>query len=133
MYSIKGDYNVSEKLRLNALFSRQYFNSYTLVGPIPGALAEAFQEFGDSKYYRLNTDYVIKPNVLNHFTFGHNQRDLGEGPNLGLDDAFRKAIPMRRFAQPSEVADAIVFLASGRSDYITGQVLSVSGGLTMVG
>ena len=61
------------------------------MGPIPGPLAEAFQEFGDSKYYRLNTDYVIKPNVLNHFSFGHNQRDLGEGPNLGLNDAYRKA------------------------------------------
>ncbi|MGZ5176667.1 MAG: SDR family oxidoreductase, partial [Burkholderiales bacterium] len=31
-----------------------------------------------------------------------------------------------------EVADAIVFFASNRSDYVTGQVLSVSGGLTMV-
>lgn len=91
VYSIKGDYNLSEKLRFNVLFSRQYFNSYQLVGPIPGPLAEAFQEFGDSKYYRLNSDYVIKPTVLNHFTFGHNQRDLGEGPNLTLDDTYRKA------------------------------------------
>ena len=91
VYSIKGDYNVSTKLRFNALFSRQYFNSYQLVGPIPGPLAEAFQEFGDSKYYRLNADYIIKPNVLNHFSFGHNQRDLGEGPNLTLDDTYRKA------------------------------------------
>lgn len=48
-------------------------------------------------------------------------------------DAFRKAIPMRRFAQPSEVADAILFFASGRAGYVTGQVMSVSGGLTMAG
>ena len=53
--------------------------------------------------------------------------------NLRPIDAFRKAIPMRRFAQPSEVADAILFFASDRSRYITGQVLSVSGGLTMAG
>lgn len=46
-------------------------------------------------------------------------------------EAFRRAIPMRRFGKPSEVADAILFLASSRSDYITGQTLSVSGGLTM--
>ena len=82
---------LSTKLRLNGLFSRQYFNSYQLVGPIPGPLAEAFQEFGDSKYYRLNADYIVKPTVLNHFSFGHNQRDLGEGPNLTLDDAYRQA------------------------------------------
>jgi len=36
-------------------------------------------------------------------------------------------------ARPQEVADAIFFFASPRSDYITGQVLSVSGGLTMAG
>lgn len=48
-------------------------------------------------------------------------------------DAFVKAIPLRRFGQPSEVADAVAFFASSKSDYVTGQVLSVSGGLTMVG
>lgn len=48
-------------------------------------------------------------------------------------DAFRNAIPMKRFAKPSEVASAVLFFASEASDYITGQVISVSGGLTMVG
>ena len=47
--------------------------------------------------------------------------------------ALEKAIPFRRIAQPQEIADAILFFASGRSDYVTAQVLSVSGGLTMVG
>jgi 2-hydroxycyclohexanecarboxyl-CoA dehydrogenase len=50
-----------------------------------------------------------------------------------LKEAFLKAIPFRRFAQPKEIADAILFFASPRSDYITGQVLSVSGGLTFAG
>ena len=48
-------------------------------------------------------------------------------------EAFKKAIPFRRFGKPSEIADAVVFFASDRASYITGQVLSVSGGLTMVG
>lgn len=48
-------------------------------------------------------------------------------------EAFLKVIPMRRFGKPEEVADAIVFMASNRADYITGQVLSVNGGITMVG
>ncbi|MBI3447195.1 MAG: glucose 1-dehydrogenase [Magnetospirillum sp.] len=48
-------------------------------------------------------------------------------------EAFLKVIPMRRFGKPSEVADSIVFMASNRADYITGQVLSVNGGITMVG
>jgi 2-hydroxycyclohexanecarboxyl-CoA dehydrogenase len=50
-----------------------------------------------------------------------------------LKEAFLRAIPFRRFAEPQEIADAIVFFAGPRSDYITGQVLSVSGGLTFAG
>lgn len=48
-------------------------------------------------------------------------------------DLFIKAIPMRRLGKPSEVADAIAFFAGPQSAYVTGQVLSVSGGLTMAG
>lgn len=48
-------------------------------------------------------------------------------------DAFVKAIPLRRAGKPEEVADAIAFFSSSQSDYVTGQVMSVSGGLTMVG
>lgn len=48
-------------------------------------------------------------------------------------DAFRKAIPMRRFAQPAEVAGAVLYFAGDGAGYVTGQVLSVSGGLTMAG
>lgn len=43
-----------------------------------------------------------------------------------------EAIPMRRLARPEDVAAAVVFLASDEAGYITGQTLSVSGGLTMV-
>lgn len=50
-----------------------------------------------------------------------------------LREAFVRAIPFRRFAKPEEIADAVFFFASPRSDYITGQVLSVSGGLTFAG
>jgi len=50
-----------------------------------------------------------------------------------VKDALTKAIPFRRLGKPEEVADAIVFFASDRATYVTGQVLSVSGGLTMAG
>lgn len=50
-----------------------------------------------------------------------------------LKEAFAAATPMRRLAKPAEIADAILFFASGRSAFVTGQVLSVSGGLTMAG
>ncbi len=50
-----------------------------------------------------------------------------------LQAALIRAIPFRRLARPEEIADAILFFASPRSDFITGQILSVSGGLTMAG
>jgi 2-hydroxycyclohexanecarboxyl-CoA dehydrogenase len=51
--------------------------------------------------------------------------------NQKLYDALARGIPMRRIAQPSDIAPAVVFLASDAAAYITGQTLSVSGGLTM--
>lgn len=48
-------------------------------------------------------------------------------------EAFIKAIPMRRFGKPQEVAAAVAYFAAPEAEYVTGQVLSVSGGLTMVG
>ena len=50
-----------------------------------------------------------------------------------LMDAFKKAIPLGRIGQPDDLAGAIVFLSSGDASFITGQVISVSGGLTMHG
>lgn len=49
-----------------------------------------------------------------------------------LIDAVTKATPFRRPAQPEEIAEAVLFLTSPAADFITGQTLSVSGGLTMV-
>lgn len=48
-------------------------------------------------------------------------------------EAFIRAIAFRRLGKPQEIADAIAFFASSQSDYVTGQVLSVSGGLTFAG
>ncbi|MBN1447474.1 MAG: 3-oxoacyl-[acyl-carrier-protein] reductase [Bacteroidetes bacterium] len=45
--------------------------------------------------------------------------------------AFLSVIPLRRGCSPAEIADTVVFLASPKSDYITGQVLNVDGGMIM--
>jgi 3-oxoacyl-[acyl-carrier protein] reductase len=46
-------------------------------------------------------------------------------------DQMLKAIPMARFGEPEDIAKAVVFLASEEASYITGQVLSVNGGMVM--
>ncbi|MDR2188088.1 MAG: SDR family oxidoreductase [Azonexus sp.] len=53
--------------------------------------------------------------------------------NPKLKEALLKAVPLRRLAKPIEPANTIVYLATPAADFITGQVISVSGGLTMHG
>ena len=54
---------------------------------------------------------------------------------MRTDPAFEtrllKAVPMRRWGQPTEIADAILFLASPAASYITGQSLAIDGGLML--
>ena len=54
--------------------------------------------------------------------------------NLNLDDVldeWKKRIPLKHFAEPVEIAKAILFLCSDDSEYITGQILNVCGGLSI--
>lgn len=74
--------------------------------------------------YRINVNCVCP---------GPTETPLLAGRPEKFKEALAKAIPFRRFGKPQEVADAVVFLAGPRSNYITGQILSVSGGLTLAG
>jgi len=44
-------------------------------------------------------------------------------------EELQKLIPMRRFAKPEEIAEAVAFLASPGAAYITGDVININGGL----
>jgi NAD(P)-dependent dehydrogenase (short-subunit alcohol dehydrogenase family) len=48
-------------------------------------------------------------------------------------DKIAKALPLRKLGRPEDIANAVVFLASSAAGHVTGQVLSVSGGYTMIG
>ncbi len=78
VWSIKGDYNITSNSRISGLFSREFFGSPDQIGPIPGPLGHNFNSAGTNKFYRLSHDQVITPTLLNHATFGWNERSVIE-------------------------------------------------------
>jgi 2-hydroxycyclohexanecarboxyl-CoA dehydrogenase len=74
---------------------------------------------------------VVCPGATNTALFADYKQ--GAGNPEKLEEAFRRATPMGRIGEPDDLPGAILFFASDDAAYITGQVLSVSGGLTMAG
>jgi len=69
--------------------------------------------------------------TVNAITPGIIETDLIDGMPNAKREAYEQFIPMRRFGSPEDVASLVVFLASDQAAYITGQVISVDGGLHM--
>ncbi len=74
---------------------------------------------------------VVCPGVVKTDLYA-NYKQGARNPDK-LDEAFRRAIPLGRLGEPDDLHGAICFLASDDAAFITGQVISVSGGLTMAG
>lgn len=53
------------------------------------------------------------------------------GANPGLVDKLARTVPLRRLGRPEDVSGLVAYLCTDRAEYITGQTLSVSGGVTM--
>jgi 3-oxoacyl-[acyl-carrier protein] reductase len=69
--------------------------------------------------------------LVNCIAPGYVNTDMTNKLNAEQKDYFVKNIPLGRVAEPEEIADVAVFLASNASNYMTGQVLHVDGGLYM--
>jgi 3-oxoacyl-[acyl-carrier protein] reductase len=69
--------------------------------------------------------------TVNAVAPGFIETDMSEAVRNKAGDMIKKLIPMRRVGQPEDIAKVVVFLASDDSAYLTGQVLTVDGGLSL--
>lgn len=73
--------------------------------------------------------YNIKVNAISPVAMTDGTRKVFTDPKF--KDKYLELIPLRRFAEPEQIAPAVVFLASDEADYITGQIIPVDGGRTI--
>jgi 3-oxoacyl-[acyl-carrier protein] reductase len=69
--------------------------------------------------------------TVNALAPGFIETDMSEAVRNKAGDIIKKMIPMRRLGQPHDIARAAVFLAGDDAGYITGQVLTIDGGLSL--
>jgi 3-oxoacyl-[acyl-carrier protein] reductase len=69
--------------------------------------------------------------TVNAIAPGFIETDMSEAVRNKAGDLIKKMIPMKRLGQPEDIAKAAVFLASADAAYLTGQVITVDGGLSL--
>ncbi|GJL53726.1 MAG: beta-ketoacyl-ACP reductase [Nitrospirales bacterium] len=76
-------------------------------------------------------EYASRTVTVNAVAPGFIDTAMTQGLSQDVKDALLKQIPLQRLGQPSDVAEAVCFLASEAAGYMTGQVLHVNGGMHM--
>ncbi len=79
----------------------------------------------------LAVELASRSVTVNAIAPGFIETDMSEAVRNKAGDTIKKIIPMRRLGQPEDIAKVAVFLASADSGYMTGQVLTVDGGLSL--
>jgi len=82
------------------------------------AMTKAFAKEGAARAIRFN---AVTPGFI--------RTDMTDELKQEVKDEYTKNIPLKRFGESKEVADAVAFLLSDHSSYITGEILKVNGGL----
>jgi 3-oxoacyl-[acyl-carrier protein] reductase len=129
--SLNGFYNVT-KVVVNGMLTKRYgriVNVVSLSGlkGMPGQVNYSAAKAGMIGATKALAQEVARRGVtVNAVAPGFIRTDMTEDLN---EKDLKALIPMQRFGEAEEVADAIVFLASPKASYITGTVLSINGGL----
>jgi 3-oxoacyl-[acyl-carrier protein] reductase len=129
--SLRGMYNVTKQV-LNPMLMNRYgriINMVSLSGikGMPGQVNYSAAKAGMIGATKALAQEIAKRNItVNAIAPGFIKTDMTEELN---EKELAKMIPMQRFGEAQEVADLVGFLASRQSSYITGQTISINGGL----
>ncbi|QDU39724.1 3-oxoacyl-[acyl-carrier-protein] reductase FabG [Maioricimonas rarisocia] len=81
----------------------------------------------------LATEIGRRGITVNAIAPGFIVTDMTEAIRNAAESEIKKKVPLRRLGQPDDIAHAVTFLASDEASYITGQVLTIDGGMTLGG
>ena len=129
--SLDGFYNVTRQV-MNGMLARRYgriVNVVSLSGlkGMPGQTNYSAAKAGVIGATKALAQELARRNVtVNAVAPGFIRTDMTRDLN---EQELKALIPMQRFGEPEEVAEAVAFLASPKASYITGAVLSINGGL----
>ena len=100
----------------------------------PGQSNYAASKGGVEGFTRcLAAELARRKITVNTVAPGFIETDMTVAVRNAAGDELLKRIPARRYGQPEDIAHAVVFLASDEASYITGQTLTVDGGITLGG
>lgn len=100
----------------------------------PGQSNYAASKAGIEGFSRcLATEYAKRGITVNCVAPGFIETDMTVAVVNAAGDKIKSSIPVKRLGKPEDISNAVLFLASDESSYITGQCLKVDGGLTLGG
>ena len=118
------------------VMSKKRFGSVVNISSIVGEMGNAGQTNYSASKGGLNAmtksfakEAAIRGIRYNAVTPGFIQTDMTDELKAEVKAEYEKNIPLSRFGNPSEIADAVAFLLSDHASYITGEILKVNGGL----
>lgn len=133
--NLKGTFNVTKSLIRNMIKQKNcsIINIASVVG-ITGNAGQcnyAASKAGIIGFTKSLAKEVAKKNIrVNAVAPGFIETDMTDKLSDKVKEEYQNNIPLQRLGKPEDIANAVAFLASDMSNYITGQVLVVDGGMT---
>ncbi|MFI5211611.1 MAG: 3-oxoacyl-[acyl-carrier-protein] reductase [Ignavibacteria bacterium] len=134
--NLKGAFNMMKALSM--VMAKQRSGKIINISSVVGVMGNAGQSnYSASKAGLIGLSKSIAKELasrnvnVNCVAPGFVETDMTAKLNEEQRAAMLSVVPLKRTSQPSEIAGVVTFLASGKADYITGQVICVDGGMIM--